>query len=73
MKYQKYVDSQKKECNGRYLNKGSGHYLHLSKAFTRWPTLLLSTLLFHWSVESAGQFLERKYSTYECPALYHGL
>lgn len=24
MKYQKYVDSQKKECNGTHLNKGSG-------------------------------------------------
>lgn len=32
MKYQKYVDSQKKECNGRYLNKGSGPLFTLKQS-----------------------------------------
>lgn len=74
MKYQKYVDSQKKECNGRYLNKGSGPLFTLKQSIhtLAYPLPFYSSVLreyrIWWPV-----LQKRKYSAYEGPALYHGL
>lgn len=63
------MDSQRKECNRRYMNKGNESLFILQQSIHTWPSFLLSTLLskhkIWWMV------LQEKYPAQGGTALYY--